>query len=35
MKRLLIIPALVFVAGWLMLGLVLRHYSNERSDTPT
>ena len=35
MKRLLIIPALVFVAGWLLLGLVLRHYSNEQSDTPT
>ena len=35
MKRLLIIPFAVFVAGWLLLGLVLRHYSNERSDTPT
>lgn len=35
MKRLLIIPFAVFVAGWLLLGLVLRHYSNEQSDTPT
>ena len=35
MKRLLIIPFAVFVAGWLLLGLVLRHYSNEQSDTST
>ena len=35
MKRLLIIPFAVFVAGWLLLGLVLRHYSNEQSDIPT
>ena len=35
MKRLLIIPFVVFVAGWLLLGLVLRYYSNEQSDTST
>lgn len=35
MKRLLIIPALVFVAGWLLLGWVLHLNPNERSDTST
>ena len=34
MKRLLI-PFAVFVAGWLLLGLVLRHYSNEQPDAST
>lgn len=33
MKRLLIIPALVFVAGWLLLGWVLHLNPNEQSDT--
>lgn len=35
MKRLLIIPALVFVAGWLLLGWVLHLNPNERSDAST
>lgn len=35
MKRLLIIPALVFVAGWLLLGWVLHLNPNEQSDTST
>lgn len=35
MKRLLIIPALVFVAGWLLLGWVLHLNPNEQSDIPT
>ena len=35
MKRLLIIPALVFVAGWLLLGWVLHLNPNEQLDTST
>lgn len=35
MKRLLIIPALVFVAGWLLLGWVLHLNPNEQPDTST